>query len=113
MTNNNSAVAKAIPKKKKTSYTPQFKFERAIEAIRKNNISDLARTYNINTSILYLWRDQLLERGVSVFETKPDQTTNELKAKVSRLEQMVGKKEVELSLLKNFSDFYSSPNTPS
>jgi len=54
----------------------------------------------------------LVERGASVFETAPDQTINELKAKVARLEQMIGKKEVELSLLKNFSDFYSSRSTP-
>jgi len=54
----------------------------------------------------------LVERGSSVFETAPDQETNELKAKVGKLEQMIGKKEVELNLLKNFSDFYSSRNIP-
>lgn len=111
MTETNLA-AKAVSKKKKTSYTPQFKLDRAIEAVRTNNISEIARKYNINPNLLYLWRDQIVERGASVFETAPDQTVNELKAKVSRLEQMIGKKEVELNLLKNFSDFYSSRNTP-
>lgn len=113
MSNNGPVAAKAAPKKKKASYTPQFKLERAIEALCAKNISDLARKYNLSTNILCLWRDQLIERGASVFEKSPDQETNELKAKVGKLEQMIGKKEVELSLLKNFSDFYSSRNTPS
>ncbi len=112
MSDNSSVAAKAAPKKKKASYTPKFKLERALEVLRTNNVSEIARKYNLSSSVLYLWRDQLLERGVLVFETAPDQTVNELKSKVGKLEQMIGKKEVELSLLKNFSDFYSSQNTP-
>jgi len=112
MSETSSVAAKAAPKKKKTSYTPQFKLDRALEAIRTNNISEIARKYGLNPNLLYLWRDQLVERGASVFETAPDQEVGELKAKVGRLEQMIGKKEVELNLLKNFSDFYSSRNTP-
>jgi len=107
-----SDAAPSAPKKKKTNYTPQFKLDRALEALRTNNISEIARKYNLNANLLYLWRDQLVKRGTSVFETAPDRTMNELKAKVARLEQMIGKKEVELNLLKNFSDFYSSRSTP-
>ena len=106
-----SVLAKTTPKRKKTSYTAQFKLDRALEAVQTNNISEIARKYDLNPNLLYLWRDQLVERGATVFETSPDQTVNELKSKVSRLEQMVGKKEVELNLLKNYSDFYSSRNT--
>ena len=106
-----SVLAKITPKRKKTSYTAQFKLDRALEAVQTNNISEIARKYDLNPNLLYLWRDQLVERGAMVFETSPDQTVNELKSKVSRLEQMVGKKEVELNLLKNYSDFYSSRNT--
>jgi len=106
-----SVLAKITPKRKKTSYTAQFKLDRALEAVQTNNISEIARKYDLNPNLLYLWRDQLVERGATVFETSPDQTVNELKSKVSRLEQMVGKKEVELNLLKNYSDFYSSRNT--
>jgi transposase len=105
-------AGEAGSKKKNKSYTPHFKLERALEMLKTNNGAEIARKYDLNANLLYLWRDQLIERGVHVFETKPDQETNELKAKVARLEQMVGKKEVELSLLKNFSDFYSSRNTP-
>ena len=112
MPDTSSLAAKAAPRKKKISYTPQFKVDRALEAVRTNNISEIARKYQLNANLLYLWRDQLIERGASVFETAPDQEVNELKSKVGRLEQLIGKKEVELNLLKNFSDFYSSRNTP-
>jgi transposase len=112
MQDTSSAAAKSAPKRKKTSYTPQFKLERALEAVRNNNIAEIARKYNLNPNLLYLWRDQLVERGASVFETAPDQEVKELKSKVGKLEQMIGKKEVELNLLKNFSDFYSSRKEP-
>jgi len=113
MSDNNSTTTRKVVPRKKNSYTPQFKFDRALDALRNSNIAETARKYGLNVNLLYLWRDQLVERGTGVYETTPDQTVNELKTKIARLEQMLGKKEVELNLLKNFSDFYSSRNTPS
>lgn len=98
--------------RKKNTYTPQFKFERAIDSLKSDNVSEISRKYGLSANLLYLWKGQLLERGFQIFATSPDQAVGELKAKMARLEQMLGKKEVELSLLKNFSDFYSSRNTP-
>ena len=103
--------ASGADSKKKTNYTPQFKFERSIDSLKSENVSDVSRKYGLNANLLYLWKGQLLERGPQTFETSPNQAVKELKIKVARLEQMLGKKEVELNLLKNFSDFYSSQNT--
>ena len=111
--NNLPAAGKAAGLRKKIKYTPQFKFDRALEIMRTDNVSEVARKYGLNPNILYVWRDHLVEKGSVIYETAPDQVVNELKRKVGRLEQMVGKKEIELNLLKNFSDFYSSQNTPS
>jgi len=111
MSNEKMEAVKTGSRKKK-SYTAQFKLDRALDAL-KGNVADIARKYDLNANLLYLWRDQLIERGPQVFETTPDQIVGELKTKVARLEQMLGKKEVELNLLKNFSDFYSSRNTSS
>ena len=108
---NQKKTGSAGTRKKKT-YTAQFKLERAIESLKGGNTAEIARKYDLNPNLLYLWRDQLVEHGAKIFETGPNQAFNELKTKVSHLEQMLGKKEVELSLLKNFSDFYSSRNTP-
>ena len=93
-------------------YTAQFKFDRALETIKNDNLSEISRKYNIGANLLSKWRSDLIKQGYSLFETTPNQENNALKGKVAKLEQMVGKKEVELSLLKNFSDFYQSQNTP-
>ena len=107
MTNNKSGSGSV---RKKSVYSAQFKLERAIEVLRTDNVLEISRKYNINSNVLYLWRNQLLERGVTVYESGPDKVVAGLKSQVSKLEQMLGKKEVELNLLKNFSDFYSSGN---
>lgn len=104
-------AGKAGSRTKKT-YTAQFKFDRVVDILKGGNAAEIGRKYDVNSNLLYLWRDQLAERGVKAFENSPDQAMGELKTKVARLEQMLGKKEIELNLLKNFSDFYSSRNTP-
>ncbi len=100
-----------MPKKNRKHYSAQFKIDRALETIKSNNLSDISRKYSVSVNVLSVWRSQLLERGAQIFETSPDKEKNILKNKIAKLEQMLGKKEVELSVLKNFSDFYESPNT--
>lgn len=97
---------------KRRQYTPQFKFDRALEALRADNLSEISRKYGVSVNVLSNWRSELLNRGAQMFQTTPDQENKRLKAKVAKLEQMLGKKEVELNVLKNFSDFYASQDTP-
>jgi len=104
-----------MPYQQKTnrkSYTSQFKFDRAVETIRKNSLSEISRQYGVGVNLLSKWRNCLLERGYRIFETNLDQEASGLKKQIAKLEQMVGKKEVELNLLKNFSDFYGSQSSP-
>jgi len=100
-----------MPYQKRKQYTPQFKFDRAIETIKNDNLSEISRKYNIGANVLSKWRADLIKQGYRLFETSPNQENKELKNQISKLEQMVGKKEIELNLLKNFSDFYQSQNT--
>ena len=92
-------------KSPRKQYTAQFKFDRAVEAIKTDNLSTLGRKYGIGVNLLSRWRQDLLSRGYRVFENGPDQENQHLHQQINKLEQMVGKKEVELNLLKNFSDF--------
>lgn len=100
-----------MPYSKRKQYTPQFKFDRAIEALKNDNLSEISRKYNIGANVLSKWRADLIKQGYRLFETSPNQENKELKNQISKLEQMVGKKEIELNLIKNFSDFYQSRNT--
>jgi len=101
---------KLLSKKSRKQYSPQFKVDRALEAVKTDNLSEISRKYGVSVNVLSNWKTQLIERGPRIFETSPDQEKNALKNKIGRLEQMLGKKEVELNLLKNFSDFYESQN---
>ena len=96
--------------KKRKRYTPQFKFDRALEAIKTDNLSEISRKYDVSVNVLSAWRSELLKRGSLMFQTTPDQENKQLKNKIAKLEQMLGKKEVELNVLKNFTDFYESDN---
>ena len=95
---------------KKTKYTAKFKFDRVIESIRKNNVSEVARTYGFGVNLLSKWRSNFLNTGHQYFSKKPNQSIERLNKRIEKLEQIIGKKEVELNLIKNFSDFYQSQN---
>lgn len=98
-------------KKTRKKHSSEFKFNRAIDAIKKDNMSEISRQYGIGVNILSEWKSRLMAQGKSIFENTPDKENKELKSKIARLEQMIGKKEIEMNLLKNFSDFYESQNT--
>lgn len=103
--------SKSSTGKTRKKYTPQFKFGLAKEAFKTGNLSEVSRKYGVGVNIISNWVKHLGEQGFHIFETTPDQQNNQLKSKIAKLEQMVGKKEIELNLLKNFSDFYQSQDT--
>ncbi len=92
-------------------HTAQFKFKVALEAIKKENAAEVARQHNIDWGLVNKWKRLFLERGPAVFESSSDKDKVSYEKKIEKLEQMVGRKEVELNLLKNFADFYGSRNT--
>ena len=93
---------------KKRKYTSKFKFDRVIESIKKGSISEVARSYGFGINLLSKWRSDFLKNGHQYFDKKPDQDMERLRKRIEKLEQIIGKKEVELNLIKNFSDFYQS-----
>ena len=96
---------------KKKKYTSQFKFKIVLEAIQTNNITETARKYGINGGLLSKWQAKVLENGYLAFGDTQEKKVNDYQKRISQLERIVGQKEVELKLLKNFSDFYESQNT--
>jgi len=100
-----------MPKGIRKQYTPEFKFKLIQESLRNDNMTEVARKHGVNFTLLAKWKSYFLEHGKQVFETNGDKDTEELKKKLAKLEQIIGKKEIELNLIKNFSDFYESKNT--
>ena len=93
---------------KKSKYTAKFKFDRVIESIKKDSVSEVSRQYGFGANLLSKWRSDFLIGGHVFFESKPNQDVARLQKRVIQLEQIIGKKEVELSLIRNFADFYQS-----
>lgn len=101
-----------MPYSKRKKYSPQFKFKLSLEAIKTDNLSEIARQHSIGANILSRWKQQLLEGGYQIFDTAPNKLITDQEKKIAKLEQIIGKKEVELNLVKNFSEFYESRNSP-
>jgi transposase-like protein len=89
-------------------HTAQFKFTVVMDAIKRDNATEAARHHNVDWGLVNKWKRTFLEKGHMIFDVSPDKEKDHLEKKIEKLEQMIGKKEVELNLLKNFADFYQS-----
>jgi transposase-like protein len=93
---------------KRKKYTPEFKFQVVLDSIKSDSVSQVARAHGLGANQVSEWRRQFFERGSKTFEPNGSKEKTKLKRRIADLERMLGKKEVELGLLKNFADFYSS-----
>lgn len=84
-------------------YRPAFKFKVVLESLRAEGPgveAEVARAYGIHPVTLSNWKKRLLERGAEVFGGKEGVKVYE--KRIADLERMLGQKEVEIALLKNF-----------
>lgn len=87
----------------KKTYTPKFKFGAVLEALRSSTTEgEVARQYGIHPVTLSQWKRHFIEHGHQVFATR--QAKDESQKRIEQLERMLGQKEVELALLRNFSE---------
>lgn len=82
-------------------YSPKFKAQVVIEVLRSDQTeAEVARAYDVHPNTVNRWKEEFLENASDVFGG--DEQLKEYEQKVSELEQLLGKKEVEIALLKNF-----------
>ena len=82
-------------------YSSKLKFQVVLEALQgKKTPGQIAKAYGVHPNTIGLWKQTFLENGPLVFETKSNM--NESDRHIADLEQLLGKKEVEIALLKNF-----------
>lgn len=60
----------------------------------------IAKQYGIHPNSVGLWKKQFLDRGPELFAE--DSTVQQYERHIADLEQLLGKKEVEIALLRNF-----------
>lgn len=84
-------------------YGPEFKFKVVLEALKVEGSGmegQVARAYGVHPVTLAKWKSQFVDRGSEVFSSKEELKGYE--KKIADLERMIGHKEVEIALLKNF-----------
>ena len=82
-------------------YTPKFKFQVVLEALREDrSAAEVARLFGVHPVTLSNWKRQFLEQGPELFSGK--EAVLEYEKPIAHLERMLGQKEVEIALLKNF-----------
>ena len=82
-------------------YSAKFKFQIVLEAIQdEKSIAQIAKAYGVHPNTVHKWKKEFLAKGADVFDQKG--IVSDYEKKLSDLEQLLGKKEVEIALLKNF-----------
>jgi transposase-like protein len=82
-------------------YPPKLKFQIVLEVMKRDkSVGQIAKAYGVHPNSVNKWKQEFLENGPDVF----DQGGNvaEYERRIAELEQLLGKKEVEIALLKNF-----------
>ncbi len=86
---------------KRRTYSPKLKFQAVMEVLTgSKTVGQVARAYGLHANSVGLWRKTVLERGPELFAQ--DSTVAEYERRISELERLLGQKEVEIALLKNF-----------
>ena len=83
------------------SYSPKLKFQIVLEALRGDRTAgQIAKAYGVHPNSVNKWKQEFLENGPEVFDQEG--VVAEYEKRIADLEQLLGKKEVEIALLKNF-----------
>lgn len=83
------------------SYPPKLKFQIVLELLQgERSVGQLGKSYQVHPNSIIKWKKELLEKGPELFAQ--DNTAAEYEARIAQLEQLLGQKEAELALLKNF-----------
>ncbi len=90
---------------KKTSYTNEFKFKVALEAIRsQKTIPDLVKEFNVASCLISKWKKQVLESGSTVFSAAARPAAVDHQEK--KLYEQLGRQAMEIDYLKQFAGRY-------
>lgn len=83
------------------SYPPKMKFQVVLELLQGDqSVGQLSKSYNVHPNSILKWKKEFLERGPELFSQANN--VSDYEQRIAQLEQLLGKKEVEIALLKNF-----------
>ena len=96
-----------MAKRKRRRFTPEFKAEVALEALRgESSQAELCRHHNLSEDQLSKWKQQVVENVASVFAST-DKRSSEATERIAQLEQLVGRLTLALEIQKKASTLLS------
>lgn len=86
-------------KPKRKVYSSRVKFQSVMEVMKGKAVGEVARLYGFHPTLFPSWKRRFEEKGPTIFE---EGKTDEHQRKIDELTRMIGKKEIEIELLKKF-----------
>ncbi|MXV75320.1 transposase [Candidatus Poribacteria bacterium] len=88
---NDNLTERSIPMAKRRKFTPKFKAEVVLEALRgETSQAELCRRYNLSENQVSTWKRQLLENAATLFESNRKQSDASTE-RIVQLEQLAGR----------------------
>ena len=85
---------------KRRNFTPEFKAEVVLEALRgESSQAELCRRHNLSEQQLSKWKQQVIENVATLFAST-DQQSSEAAERIAHLEHLVGRLTVALDIQK-------------
>lgn len=83
------------------TYPAKLKAQVVLEVLTgEKTPGQVAKAYGVHPNSVVLWKKRFVERAPELFAE--GETVKEYERRIRDLEQLLGKKEVEIALLKNF-----------
>jgi len=82
-------------------YSAKFKFQVVTELLTGDKTpGQVAKVYGVHPNTVNAWKKAFFEKGAEIFSQ--DSMIAEYERRIAELERLIGRKEVEIALLKNF-----------
>jgi len=84
-------------------YSPQFQFQVVLEVLKGDREAvEIARVYDLHPTTIARWKREFSAKGPEVFSK--DGTVAQYEKKIKEMERVLGRREVEIALLRSFMD---------
>jgi len=81
-------------------YSSRTKFQVVLELLRGRPAAQVSRAHDVHVMTMAAWKERFLAQGPGIFEEEA--ASSAMSKRVAELERLLGQKEVEIALLKNF-----------
>jgi transposase-like protein len=82
--------------------SPEQKLEIVLEGMKSGNISETCRRYQIAANLYYRWKDEALQGATAALGGRSAAAAeNEKDRRIRQLERSLGRKALEIEILKN------------